>query len=148
MKYGDKDVNWELLELERSDDIEPSGATFRETAREQARADWEDKANAEWWEWQDKILSTPGLFRGEPEDLDRLRYEYVPDEVGKCPHCENSRKTVLRERWWNERLLTLHADMAYCYWLRIGNLLCLLGVCCLLFALVLHYVNAGQVSGN
>jgi hypothetical protein len=101
------DDTWKLMLSPEPEDCS------EEEAEAHWRDIWERWEKDEWCEWRNEILSTPGLFRGEPSDLDSLRLEYVPNAVRKCPHCENSSRMVSRRRWSYERLLILHAKKVH-----------------------------------
>ncbi len=68
----------------------------------EAKRDWEDRESFEVETIAEKMQEFPGAYF-DPEDLEFLRLNYVPDPIRPCPHCENSRKSALRKELYAAR---------------------------------------------
>lgn len=83
---------------------------LREARRTQKQGDWEEWELNDWSIWYDKMMNYPERSF-EEGFLQSLRCEYVPDNIGPCPHCENAVKRLKRERLYSARMSKISGMM-------------------------------------
>lgn len=85
---------------------------LKEARRTQKQDDWEEWELNDWGIWYDKMMNYPERSF-EESFLRSLRCEYVPDNIGPCPHCENAVKRLKREKLYSARMSKISGMKGY-----------------------------------